>query len=178
MLARGLFPSADDVHLGADAHGVPRLIIRIQAVEVVVMHAHGHEISRAHFDIQIHQLIGLPSVNHPVMADVLVAVFRRMAEVVEVVIILRASLQIHAARIPIALLGHGLRVPVRPRAELGVAPPFRHGVNPADILPVGGIGTRRDRTMAAGSKYPAAIPSLRRRQRCDQCSPRHRWSPG
>jgi hypothetical protein len=30
---------------------------------------------------------------------------------------------------------------VRPRAELGVAPPLRHGVDPAQRLPVGGIRT-------------------------------------
>ena len=80
-LARGLFPRAYDVHLGADAHRVPRLVGRIPAVEVVVVNAHGHEVMRAHLDIQIHQLIRIPPVNHPVVGDVLVTVFRWMAEV-------------------------------------------------------------------------------------------------
>ena len=52
MLARDFFPSADDVHLGTDVHRVPRLIFRIPAIEIVVMNAHRHEVTRPHFDIQ------------------------------------------------------------------------------------------------------------------------------
>src|SRR5581483_5047878 len=60
------------------------------------------------------------------------------------VAILAAALLIHAARIPIAILRHGLRVPVGPGAELSIAPPFRHAVVLAQPLPVSWIRTFSD----------------------------------
>ena len=62
----------------------------------------------------------------------------------DVVVEVGRSLLIHAVRVPVALLGHGLRIPVRPRAELGVAPPRGRGIGEAQRLPVGGEGARRD----------------------------------
>ena len=162
MLARGFFPGADNVHLGTDIHRIPRLISRIPVVEIVVMIAHRHEVARAHFDVQIHQLIWLPPVNPPIVSDVLVTVFRWVAEVFDVEIILWMALLIHAARIPVAILrlavaliGHGLRIPMRPCAELRIPPPLRRLVMLADLLPVGRIRT-------GGHRQRRQVPNVRR----------------
>ena len=48
---RDLFPSADDVDLGANPDRVPRLIRGIPAIEIVVMNAHRHEVARTHLDV-------------------------------------------------------------------------------------------------------------------------------
>jgi hypothetical protein len=64
-----------------------------------------------------------------------------MTEGVAVMCVDGVALQVHLARIPVALLGHGLGIPVSPGAELGLAPPLRHGVGQAQSLPVGSIGT-------------------------------------
>jgi len=54
-----------------------------------------------------------------------------------VMFILLMALDIHLARIPVALLGYALRAPVRPDAELGVAKPLRALVVLGERLPVG-----------------------------------------
>ena len=51
-----------------------------------------------------------------------------MAPAFEMVLVIRRTLLIHLARIPVALHRHGLRSPVRPDAELRVAEPFRAGI--------------------------------------------------
>ena len=130
--------------LTSDLRGVPGLVDRVVASEVVVVGTHRHEELGPHLDVQIHQASGIPLVDHPVLADVLVAVGGRIAEVADVVVEVGRPLLIHVVGVPVALLGHGLRIPVRPRAELGVAPPLGRGIGQAQRLPVGGVGTRRD----------------------------------
>src|SRR5438067_12461949 len=44
----------------------------------------------------------------------------------DVVVVAGVSLQVHAACVPVSLLWHALRAPMRPDAKLGVAKPFRH----------------------------------------------------
>jgi hypothetical protein len=58
------------------------------------------------------------------MTDVFVSELRWMAEILNVVLVLTLSLNIHVACVPIALFGHGLRTPVRPDSELRVAKPI------------------------------------------------------
>src|SRR5678810_1156685 len=70
-LTRALFPGADDIHLDADMNGVPGLVSRIPAIEVVVVNAHRHEEVGSHLDIEVHQVVRLPPINHPILADVL-----------------------------------------------------------------------------------------------------------
>src|ERR1035437_2966936 len=109
------------------------------------MTAHCHEVSGAHLDIQIHQLLRVPSVDYPVAADILVTEFGRMAELFEVELILRFAFHIHSAYIPIALLRHGLRIPVRPCAKLRIAPPRWSRIGPTEGFPVRGVRTCRNR---------------------------------
>ena len=59
-----------------------------------------------------------PGVDH-----ILETNFRLMTEILLVPFILRMALDIHVARVPIALLRRRLRTPVCPDAELGVAEP-------------------------------------------------------
>ena len=59
--------------------GVPRLVLRIPHVEVIVMHAHAHEIFCAGFLVQAHELGGVKLFGFPKRNGVFVAKFGRMA---------------------------------------------------------------------------------------------------
>ena len=61
-LAGGVLPDADDVAFGAGGDGVPaRLILGVPHVVVVVVDAHGEEVFCAGFDVEIHEVIGVPA---------------------------------------------------------------------------------------------------------------------
>src|SRR5262249_17869027 len=60
----------------------------------------------------------------PEMVDFHETEFRRMTVVSDVIIVLGVALNVHLPGVPIALLGHALRRPMRPDAELRVAEPF------------------------------------------------------
>jgi len=47
-----------------------------------------------------------------------------MAESLQVILVLRAALNVDVARVPVAILGGRLRSPMRPNAKLGVPEPF------------------------------------------------------
>ena len=63
-----------------------------------------------------------------------------MAICLDVVVVLRTALHIHAAGIPIALFGDALRTPVSPHSELRVLKPFRVAVS-LQRFPIGPEGT-------------------------------------
>src|SRR5665213_3264073 len=65
-------------------------------------------------------MLRLPFVN-----DILETIGGRMTVFLQVRNIVRAALNIHFARIPIAVFRLALRPPMRPDAELRVAKPFR-----------------------------------------------------
>ena len=96
--------------------------------KIVVVRAHADEIFRAGLFVEFHQLLRVPLLGFPQRNDVLPAVGGGMAPAGQVVFVIGRALLIHLARIPVALHRHGLRPPVRPDAELGVAEPVRAGV--------------------------------------------------
>ncbi len=63
--ARRLRPGAHDVALRADVDAVPGLILRIPAIEVVVMSGQGDEIFRTGPLVELDQRIGVPSLRLP-----------------------------------------------------------------------------------------------------------------
>ncbi len=71
-----------------------------------------------------------------------VAVFANMG------VIGARSLLIHAARIPVAFLGHALRAPMRPHAELGVPEPVGRAIAVRQRGPIGGEGSALPRAAA------------------------------
>src|SRR5450756_2365024 len=67
------------------------------------------------------ELIGLPGGN-----DVLEAELRGVTVRLHMVFVLPLALDVHVAGVPVAVLGSGLRSPVRPDTELGVSVPGRN----------------------------------------------------
>jgi hypothetical protein len=60
-----LLPGPHDVALGTDVHCIPGLILRIPAIEVVVMRSQGDEIFRAGPLVKLDQRIGVPTLRLP-----------------------------------------------------------------------------------------------------------------
>src|ERR1017187_9528587 len=58
------------------------------------------------------------------MADVFVSELRRMPISLHMRLILARSLNVHISRVPVALLRHALRTPVRPYTEFCIAIPI------------------------------------------------------
>src|SRR5512140_1698588 len=92
------------------------------------MHRHATEVLRAGLSVKLHQVIRIELIGLPCRYYVFESELRRVAVGLDVVLILPAALYIHVARVPVAVLGGGLRTPVSPDAELGVAVPIRHAV--------------------------------------------------
>src|ERR1039458_5288131 len=69
------------------------------------------------------------------MADVLVSELRGMTVGLYMELVLTRSLDVHVSRVPVTLLRHTLRTPVRPDTEFRVAIPVRAAVSPA-LVPV------------------------------------------
>jgi hypothetical protein len=133
ILARRRRPAAEQVLARPDVYGVPRLIFGIPIVEVVVVNGQRHEIPGAILFVESQELFGIKMFRLPLVYNVLETVCRRMAIFREMRFIIAASLQIHEARIPIAVLWLALRSPVRPNAELRIAKPFRALIVPQRI---------------------------------------------
>ena len=75
--------------------------------------------------VERNQFFRVPLFRQPDMVNVLEAEFGGMAVSLDVVFIRRSALDMHVARIPVALFGNALRRPVRPDAELRVVIPVR-----------------------------------------------------
>ena len=87
------------------------------------MHAHTHEVFRASLLVQADEIGGVKLLRLPVRDRILVTEFRRMPVGFAMIEILLRSLHVDIPRIPIAIFDGGLRAPVRPDSELGVAKP-------------------------------------------------------
>ncbi|MGY2736764.1 hypothetical protein ACVWYO_004438 [Sphingomonas sp. UYP23] len=124
----GGLPRSDNVTLRAHRDRIPAVVLRIPQVEIVVMHAHRHEIFRAGLGVARHQRVGLPTLRLPERNDVLVALFGRMAVSLEMMVVMRVARDIHPARVPVAARRDGLRAPMRPDSELRVLEPVGRGV--------------------------------------------------
>ena len=141
----GFGPFADEVALRSHVHRVPGLIGGVPVVEVVVMHALHDEEARAGVVIDLDEFGGVELGGIPGVQHVLIAGFRGMAEVADVVVVGRGSRLIDFARVPVAALARGLRTEVDPEAELGLAQPGgASGIVFGDGLPGRLIGTGGD----------------------------------
>ncbi len=125
QLLRGLLPVADDVTVRSHLHGVPFVVSGVPEVEVVMMDAHAHEVARAGLLVHGHQAIGVPFLGLPERDDILVTQLRGMTVMLEVILVLRMSLDVEMPGVPVAEHGHGLRPPVSPDAQFRVTKPVR-----------------------------------------------------
>ncbi len=114
-----------DIPMRTNGCCIPRLVFRIPRIEVVVMIRERHENPRACLLVSRDQLVGVPIQQCPLCAEVLVSKARCRAIMVEVILVLPLSFNVHVARVPVTSLGYALRSPVRPDSELGIAIPVR-----------------------------------------------------
>ena len=89
------------------------------------MRAHGEEVLRPSAFVEADQMLGIPLLRLPEIVDLHEADLGGVAVGLDVVVVVLFALDIHTARIPVALLGDALRRPVRPHAELSIAKPLR-----------------------------------------------------
>src|SRR5205807_4958419 len=92
--------------------------------EIVVVRPHAHEVLRAGLLVELHKPVGIPLLGPPERDDVLVAEHRGVAIVLQMVLVVLVAWLVQAAGIPVAVHRNGLRAPVRPDAELGIAEPL------------------------------------------------------
>ena len=144
--ASGLCPRAHDVLLRPDIHAIPGLVFRVPAIEVVMVVGDRDEVLGAGLGVQPDQLLRFPVLRMPEIADVFVPELRRVPVGLDVVVVLGAALYVHAAGVPIPLLGNALRSPVSPDSELRIAEPVGVLVS-LQRFP---IGPERARDRAAG----------------------------
>src|SRR3954466_16098075 len=92
-------------------------------------------------------MLGLPAADHVDEAGA-----ARMAVMLQMMLVVglalhpgSARLEVHEARVPVAMLGLALRPPMRPDAELGIAEPLGDPVARRERLP-----GRSDRHCAGG----------------------------
>ena len=126
------------------------------------MTTHRHKIAGTHLNIEVHQFFGFPFIYYPIMADVLITELRRVPVCLDVVVVLGIALYVHAAGVPISLLGDALRTPMSPDPELGVAKPIGVPVSLQGFP----IGPERPRDRAACDRdaaWPALTDQLRLR---------------
>src|ERR1700682_6657103 len=93
------------------------------------MHAHADKVLRARLFVETDQIVRVELVGFPGLDHCLEAKLRGMAVSLNVMFVLPFSFYIHAARVPVAVLGGRLWPPVIPDAELRVAIPVRNAVS-------------------------------------------------
>ena len=128
LRARHRGPQAGNVLLGADVHRIPSVVAGIVSVKIVVVVGQADKVFRSCALVERHQPFRLPALRAPQIVDLHEAEARWVTICLDVVVVGRIALQIHPAGIPVALLGHALRRPMRPDSELGVAKPIRIAV--------------------------------------------------
>ena len=124
--ANRLGPAAHHVLFRPDGDAVPRLIRRVEIVEVVVMVGQGREIFCARAFVEANQMFGIPGLGLPFVDHILETHFGRMPVMRALIFIVGITKLIHFLRIPVAHSRLALRTPVRPDAELRVAEPVGH----------------------------------------------------
>ncbi len=135
VFCRDFLPYPHDILMRPHVHGIPGLIGRIPAVEIVVMVAHCHKIPCAHSDIKLHQVLRIPQIYVPVVANILITIFGWMAVMLQVVPVLFAPFLVHPAGIPVPVFRCGLGIPMGPGAKFGFPPPLRNIIVSAQIVP-------------------------------------------
>jgi hypothetical protein len=150
LSARRRFPFAQDVALGAELHGIPRLIAGIPVVELIVMHALDDQEARTGVAIGLDQRSGIERRGVPRAQQFLVADHRGMAEIPDVVRVGSLAFDVELSRVPVAALSRRLRSEVNPDSELRFAQPSRIG---GRILSLDGIPGGLERTRGDGKVH-------------------------
>src|ERR1700761_4700144 len=97
-------PGSYDVALRSCRNRIPPgLMFRVPHVEVVVVDSHGEEVFCTGFDVEIHEVVGVPAGSFELRNQIFVANFGGMAVGLDVVVVLVSALDVHVARIPIAV---------------------------------------------------------------------------
>src|ERR1035438_4255484 len=104
MRTRDSSPSPHDVLLRTHVYAVPRLVLRVPTIEIAMVVRKGDEILGPGFGVKLDQFFGIPVFRPPDMTDVLVPKLRRMTVCLDVVVVLGTALNVHASRVPVALL--------------------------------------------------------------------------
>src|SRR5579884_2116986 len=124
VVARDLAPASDDVAFWSKHHRIPAVMLGIPAVEVVAVDAERDEVFGSGFFVAAYEGFRFPVLRSPVRDDVFVAHERRMPVMCDVKVVLPRPLDVHIARIPVALPRRALRTPMGPDAEFRIAEPF------------------------------------------------------
>src|SRR5512134_2147070 len=104
MPTGNLFPYSNNILFWPDIYGIPWLIGRVPTIEIIVVNTHSHKVTGTHLNIQIHQLLWIPSVNYPIAAYIFIAILRRMTEFFAMKFISSITLLIHPPGIPVTHL--------------------------------------------------------------------------
>jgi hypothetical protein len=104
-------------------------VLGVPHVEIIDVHAHAHEIFGTGFFVETDEVVWIELFSFPRGDDVFVAKLCGVAVVFEVVLILFVALEVKVPRIPVAVFGGGLRAPMGPDAQFGVAEPVRASVS-------------------------------------------------
>ena len=117
---RGSLPKPDDISPGTDRTCVPAWLVRgLPQVEPIVMHGHAAEISRSRFLVERDQVLGIELIGFPGGDDILKSELGGMAVVLDLIFVLPIALDLHVARVPVAVLGRGLRAQCARMPNLG-----------------------------------------------------------
>src|ERR1700687_4601776 len=88
-----------------------------------MVRGHAAEVFRSRLLVEPEQMIRIELVGLPYGNNILIADARGVAVCLDVIFVLLMSLDIHIAGVPVAVFDCGLRSPMRPDAEFGVAVP-------------------------------------------------------
>ena len=100
------------------------MVLGIVGVKVIVVIGQCYKIPGTGFFVELHQSLGVPLFSFPKIVKLHKAELRGVPIMFDMIVVLAPSLDVHVPRIPIALLRHALRRPVRPDSELGIPEPL------------------------------------------------------
>ena len=118
-------PGADNIAMGTDRGGIPRLMLRIPGIKTVMVIGQCDEYPRAGVFVARDQLIRIPIQQGPLGAKLFVAESRWRPVMFQLIFVLPLVFYIHVACVPVPSFGHALRTPMSPDAEFGILVPFR-----------------------------------------------------
>ena len=120
----GTGPAVEDIALGTDVLRVPGLVLRVPQVVVVVVVAENEEILRPTALVLLDECLGIPAFGLEQRQDILEAELRRMAVVLQMILVFAGAFDIERTGHPVATALHALRSPMGPDAELRITKPL------------------------------------------------------
>ena len=128
LFSRRCGPGADDIAMGTNRGGIPRLMLRVPGVKAVMVIGQSDEYPGAGVFVARNQLLRLPVQAGSTARKAPCTQTATAAQVIELIFVLPLVLDIHVARVPVPGFGNALRTPVSPDAELGILVPIRRFV--------------------------------------------------